>query len=72
MVYALIASAFVTVYCIFRLHQKDEQIQDLNERLIARSHSEYLTNTNQVPEEKEVEYEKQLSYFDALKVKKAE
>lgn len=72
MIYAWIALTFITVYCIFRLHQKDEQIQDLNERLIARNHDEYLHNTNQVPETKEVEFEPLKSYYDTPKVKKLE
>lgn len=47
---------------------KDAQIQDLNDRLAARNHDEYV-RMKQPVSTKEVEYEERKSYFDDIRVR---
>lgn len=61
--------ALFATYLIIDNKRKDERIQDLNERLIARNHSEYRqynSDTSTVPE---LEYHKPISYWDVKQPK---
>lgn len=45
--------------------KKDAEIKDLNERLIARNHSEYQQNIAVAEEVPEQKYSKPISFWDA-------
>lgn len=49
--------------------RKDERIQDLNERLIARNHSEYRQYNSDTTTVPELEYHKPISYWDVKQPK---